>query len=361
MTQSIDFLQRLRPRGPWNLMALHPVTRDVECATFTDPAKAGRWIAPRNGKWNLYLAGLHPAPRTSGWKGRAVKKDVVALVGQHIDLDLDKLPTDHPWFGLSLEERAAKKVEELHAFARPGPPTVVVFTGGGLQAYWLFSEPIPITPDQTVERANEALIDLLGGDPGTWDLNRPLRLPGTTNLPNAKKLERGRKKAEARLLEFNDLRYEPWQFELAPPHPEDGEVDIDIGEPEPVEDLDALFATHHVPERVQRIVRDGPLPDQPKAFDNSHSAWVLDAACGLVRCGVPGAQIVALLLDEELGIGRDDARQAYRAVRKANKLVARDAADSFDEAERRRTAPVVDNTEKRRTARVNTKLPGEGR
>lgn len=334
-------------------MAIHPETKDVEGVTFTDPVKAGRWVAARNGKKNLYLAGLNPAPKPTGWKGRALKTDVPEVVGCHLDADLDKFEAGHPWFALSLDERKAKKVEELHAFKDPGPPSVIVDTGGGLQCYWLLDAPEPVT--DFPERANEHLIAVLGGDPGTFEVNRPLRLPGTTNLPDAKKLKRGRVVAEARLIEFNDLRYGAWQFALAAPRPKDTSIDVEIGEAEPVEDLDALFAQYNVPERVQRIVRKGPLVDQPKDYDNSFSAWVLDVACALVRCHVPDAQIVGVLVDEELGIGRDDERQAYRAVKKANRLVAverefpeedfqqrLDAAPIVDDSEKRRNAPVVD-------------------
>ncbi|MBI4923010.1 MAG: hypothetical protein HY834_14795 [Devosia nanyangense] len=345
-------------------MVLDPETGDVEAATFTDPVKAGAWIGVRNGKKNLYLAGLNPAPKPTGWKGRALKTDVPFVVGRHLDLDLDKFEAGHPWFALSLEQRKAKKVEELHAFKDPGPPSVIVDTGGGLQCYWLLDTPEPVTPDLLPERANEHLIAVLGGDPGTFEVNRPLRLPGTTNLPDAKKRARGRVVAEAKLLEFNDRRYADWEFELAPPRPKDTSVDVEIGEAEPVEDLAWLFEQYHVPERVQRIVREGPLPDYPKAKDNSLSAWVLDAACALVRCRVPNAQIVAVLVDEELGIGRADERQAYRAVKKANRLVATerefddefqqrlDAAPIVDDSEKRRDAPIVDDSEKRRNAPI---------
>lgn len=326
----VEFLQRLRPRGPWNLMAIDPETREVECATFTDPGKAAKWIAPRNGKKNLYLAGLNPAPNPTGRKGRALKANVIEAVGHHLDADLDKLEASHPWFSLSLADRKAKKIEELHAFRNPGPPSVIVDTGGGLQAYWLLDMSYPVTADFP-ERANEYLINVLGGDAGTHEVNRPLRLPGTTNLPDARKRARGRVPAEAKVIEFNDRRYAEWEFDLAPPRPKDDGIDVEIGEAEPVADLAWLFAKHRVPERVQRIVREGPLFDFPKQRDNSHSAWTLDAACGLVRAGVPNTQIVAILLDEELGIGRDDARQAYRAVRKANKLVV--AERVYEEAD----------------------------
>jgi hypothetical protein len=310
-------------------MSIDPETGDVEAATFTDVTKAERWIARRNGKVNLYLC-LNVASKTTGWKGRLTKKDVTQVAGQHIDIDLDKLPATHPWYALDLAERKVAMLDVLRAFKEPGPPSVIIDSGGGLQCYWLYDAPAPVTSDSAAERANAHLIELLGGDPSTFPISQPLRLPGSWNLPDARKKARGREKTMAVLVEFNDRRYCDAEFDLAPPRPQDTLVDVEIGEPEEVEDLDALFDRHHVPARVRRIVREGPLPDQPKANDNSHSAWVLDAACGLVRCGVPDAQIVAILLDEDLGIGRDDERQAYRAVRKANRLVS--AEKVYEEA-----------------------------
>src|SRR5262249_38113330 len=45
------------------------------------------------------------------------------------------------------------------------------------------------------------------GDAGTQNIDRILRLPGTTNLPNAAKHKAGRTECRAKLLWFNDVSY----------------------------------------------------------------------------------------------------------------------------------------------------------
>lgn len=53
------------------------------------------------------------------------------------------------------------------------------------------------------ELYNQALIRALRGDKGTWNLDRVMRLPGTTNWPDAVKRERGRVPADARLVDLH--------------------------------------------------------------------------------------------------------------------------------------------------------------
>jgi KDPG and KHG aldolase len=52
----------------------------------------------------------------------------------------------------------------------------------------------------------------LGAKPGTQNIDRILRLPGATNMPNAAKRERGRVACATRLLWFEDGAYPPEAF-----------------------------------------------------------------------------------------------------------------------------------------------------
>src|SRR5262249_13395804 len=77
----------------------------------------------------------------------------------------------------------------------------------GIQALWKLSTRIPLngSPDQVaeIEERTKALTLRLGGTAGTQNVDRILRLPGTINLPNAKKRNAGRVECPARLIEFN--------------------------------------------------------------------------------------------------------------------------------------------------------------
>lgn len=64
------------------------------------------------------------------------------------------------------------------------PPSVVVFSGGGFHAYWLFAEPFMInTSDQReyIKRLQSRWVINALADKGSKDLSRILRLPGTRN------------------------------------------------------------------------------------------------------------------------------------------------------------------------------------
>jgi hypothetical protein len=63
-------------------------------------------------------------------------------------------------------------------------PSLLVDSGGGFQPYWLFREPVGLTPEriQLLEKINRGLALALKGDPAATDAARILRLPGTFNM-----------------------------------------------------------------------------------------------------------------------------------------------------------------------------------
>lgn len=68
------------------------------------------------------------------------------------------------------------------------PPSVIVDTGNGIQALWLLTE--GSEDFDRVEAINRSIASHWGGD-NCHNIDRLLRLPGTVNHPNKKKLERG--------------------------------------------------------------------------------------------------------------------------------------------------------------------------
>lgn len=105
------------------------------------------------------------------------KSDIVGARYTHVDIDppknsgaLDKLQVQAELLSLSY------------------PPTLIIDSGGGLQAFWRLDG--PATVDE-VESVNRSLAERLGGD-NCHNVDRLMRLPGTVNYPNAKKRAAGR-------------------------------------------------------------------------------------------------------------------------------------------------------------------------
>jgi putative DNA primase/helicase len=63
-------------------------------------------------------------------------------------------------------------------------PTIIIHSGGGFHCYWVLSNPVKVTDIgiSVLENINKSLSQKLGGDPGTQDISRVLRIPGTFNF-----------------------------------------------------------------------------------------------------------------------------------------------------------------------------------
>src|SRR5690606_8651083 len=158
-----------------------------------------------------------------------------------------------------------------------------------------------------------------------WSVAQPLRLPGMINLPNAKKRKRGRVPAPTLLIEFNERRYEGWEFDLAEPNSAT-KVDIEFDVAEEVVDFDTLAAEYNFDDDLRTIIRDGRL-EKPKSGDDSRSAWAFDGILRLLRRNVPHPIIKGLLLGPGFGISQhilsarhtpeDQEKYAERQIRNA--------------------------------------------
>jgi len=118
-------------------------------------------------------------PRT----GRGGKKENVKwLTTVHAEVDYGTGGHKKPPACLTYDE-ALSKIQDF----RP-EPTLIIHTGGGFHCYWVLSIPIEVSTYgiEAIEATNKTLSLLLGGDAGTQDISRVLRVPGTYNfkIPN---------------------------------------------------------------------------------------------------------------------------------------------------------------------------------
>ena len=67
------------------------------------------------------------------------------------------------------------------------PPSVIVFSGGGLHCYWLFKEALLTQGNiERIEAALRGFADLVAGDPAVCEVARVLRLPTSHNTKDGK-------------------------------------------------------------------------------------------------------------------------------------------------------------------------------
>ncbi len=112
------------------------------------------------------------------------------------------------WVHLDLDDPSPEALERVRSYAIP--PTTIVKSGGGYNIYWALAEPVRANGNiEDLESANRSVIMALDADPGTQNLDRILRVPGTTNWPTKAKKRRGRVPVEAELLEHDPSRAYP--------------------------------------------------------------------------------------------------------------------------------------------------------
>lgn len=183
---SFSDVQRLLSllRGPVQLASMCPDrVRPPRFATFEVGDPAADDFAQRSddeGRSCYYSLNIVRLGLTT----KATKRDITAARGSHGDIDPPKDGSDFDKAAI-LAELQSLDIE----------PTYIVDSGNGLQPVWLFD--VPATDFDMVEGVNRALIQKFGGDPGTFNIDRLLRVPGSINTPNAKKVAAGRKPAWA--------------------------------------------------------------------------------------------------------------------------------------------------------------------
>jgi hypothetical protein len=208
---AVVFLKLLRPSGPWVLSAIVP-DGPIETITAKTADDIRAFVKKYDGSRNLYYS-VNPT-RTEMTK-KAAKVDIAAIEYLLADLDPDKN-----------EPSEAAKARFLAVLQQWQPaPTAIVDSGNGIQVLLklavpiVLAEPVVITnrkgeqekvfPDETakqiadIENRVKLLMETLGSVAGTQNIDRILRLPGTTNLPNAKKRKAGRIACPTKLIMFN--------------------------------------------------------------------------------------------------------------------------------------------------------------
>lgn len=326
---AISFLQSFDPEGRHHLVAINPDTRHVTGKLFEPKAwgEISDWIKA-NEKNNLYFTVNEPKVDCRDKDGRPASKlnkhHIENIRAVFADVDPDK--------GKPLEEERARLADLAGKVAahKSVPASFIIDSGGGVQFFWQLDVKVPAEDHrQWAEEQGRGFAHILGGD-AVFNIDRVMRLPGTTNYPDAKKKAAGRKEALARLLVRNtEHTYAPDQLaRLVKPAPLE-EFEDRSEEIAAVQRALDMSAAHELPielkQKLATACTNYPLLDQLWRGsetgligpDNSGSGFRASLAARLNEIGGFDAQEFAQLLwnwDYAVQGGDPDKKLTARSI-----------------------------------------------
>lgn len=337
---SIEFLQQLYPDYPWALTAIHPDTREVHTTSF-DPRKdeqdaCAAWL-DKYSQWNLYYS-VNPS-RYKRVDKKLKKEDIRAVRVLH--LDLDPLP-DRDW----KEER--DRLADSLTVDRPEhvpAPTYIISSGGGYQALWVLSEDLDLgeEPDTALihnaERYNRRLEQIFKAD-ACHNVDRLMRLPGTTNWPDEKKRLRGRTPQPAEMVAWDETNRYPIQMFGQAVKAQSADRDETPYHEIVISGNVRKFATVNdipgITPLLKSVLIDGEDPNNAARW-KSMSEMVLWTVCEFLRLGkVTHDDIYSILTDRDFTLAdhvlkqSDVDRYARRQIARGLTFVEVDNADLQD-------------------------------
>lgn len=330
---AIAFLEKMFPAGPWNLTCIKPDEKPSypQGVSFMPEQRAAcaEWIDKQQGKRNVYFQ-LNTLTKPLGSvvgkddKGReqrlnkAHKDEVKALTHLHVDLD----PRAYVSSTNASDEQIAKEAQEYLVAERSRilrmlssfspPPTVIIFSGGGYQALWKLQEDSRLEVNGDVQKCedleayNRQIERTMQAD-NCHNIDRILRLPGTINVPDARKRKKGRRMELATVIEFDATRVYPLDL-FVPAVRVQQEVTSIIGRKPSrmrvsgnvtsigVEELQHWCADNKktISDHCYALIATATDPLDPGKYP-SRSEALFKVCCDLVRAEVPDEMIFAVI------------------------------------------------------------------
>ncbi len=219
--KAANFLKSFRPSGQHNIIAIDPVSEQLTGVTSNNAKDIEAFIEKHNGKNNLYFTVNEPSQRAPD--NKLGKKDIAKI--NAVWLDADPLPFRPSVSSVETSSAAKKHFEQERArllqFANDlktsdNPPTYIIDSGGGIQAFWLLNTPLDTTKENIAmtESLSRGLAEKYDTD-YVQNIDRIMRIPFTLNIPNAKKIKEGRTHAAARMIHASSqsgTRYDDLDF-----------------------------------------------------------------------------------------------------------------------------------------------------
>lgn len=208
--ECLNFLKFIYPTGPWTLTTIIESTLKAETFSDREIGEMQRWLEAQNGQANIYWQinklRCHPV------KNKATLQHVLELNRLHVDLDprkgqFNKEDERKLILGLLDNEPRLKEI------GLPGGPSLIIDSGNGFWGFWNLAQAEPVIGDSEEElrknaaefgRFNRWIVEVLNKALNSTsadghreiadachNLDRIARLPGTYNMPDAKKRAAG--------------------------------------------------------------------------------------------------------------------------------------------------------------------------
>jgi len=240
-------------------------------------------------------------------KRKAKKEDILCCWNAHVDIDPES-PSEE---SANVEYWATKKAELIEKVSEE-ETSFIVDSGGGIQLILRLS-PHTNLPEATedieewraivadCESINKQLIVKYGGDLGTQDVSRLMRLPGTENHPTTKKREVGRIRSSARILHASARTFDPAKLER------DGNTQGNDFEKKTIVDFKRVVCELAISKRLRELLMRGEGSEDYK----SRSEALFAVACGLARSGMSTERAADVLMHAPSLVG-NKAREKGR-------------------------------------------------
>ncbi len=229
--------------------------------------------------------------------GRGGKKENVEwLTAFHAEVDYGEDGHKKP----SLHKTYNDALTAIEAF--PLTPTLIVHSGGGFHAYWVLREPVKVgdVGISQLEAINSALCQSLGGDSGTQDISRVLRVPGTYNFKIKESPRKVEFVAEGPMYDYGDFANYSTQKPATQPQTAKRKEKIDPEQVDLPDDegcsWDGSVDTLQVSQKIKHLILNGNDGSYP-----SRSEADLAVAAALVYKGVSDADIVRIFKAYPIG------------------------------------------------------------
>lgn len=300
--------------GGIHLVAIHPKTAIIFGRHYAYDTEAALSFIERHNAEGMGVYWSVNAVRPHRDK-KPAKEDISHARFVHVDID-------PPKNGGKFDKPAI-----LEALADlPTPPSFVIDSGGGLNAFWRLDAPCENLT--AIEGINRQVQDFYGAD-ACWNIDRIMRVPGTINYPNKAKLLRGRAETQACwAMPDEGVVYGPEElaaaFPAARPHAS-GAPSHDRANIAMPANIEPLRAADIAADQGLRIAIE-----EPPGVDRSGDG--LAAARLLAFAGATDAQIMGVLLNPANAVAAHflDQRDSKRAAARVISLVRADGPPSIE-------------------------------